>query len=151
VIFTLLLLAMVSGCRTVPLPAVDLTQPAWTIRQGQAIWVSSGSERGEGGIAGELLIATQPDGSCWVQFSKPPFNLVTAQCTPSLWQVDLQQGRRRADGRGMPPARWIWFQLAMALQGKDLEVPWQFAREPDGTWRLINSDTGEGLEGYVAP
>jgi hypothetical protein len=151
VIFTLLSLTMVSGCRTVPMPPVDLTQPAWTVQQGQAVWVSSGLARGEGGVAGELLIATQPNGSCWVQFSKPPFNLVTAQCTPSRWQVEWQQGRRRAEGRGMPPARWVWFQLALALQGKDVEAPWQFARESDGTWRLSNADTDEGLEGYVAP
>jgi hypothetical protein len=139
------------GCRTTPPPPVDLSQPSWTIRQGQAVWTVPGPKRSTEGVAGELLVATQTDGSCWVQFSKPPFNLVTAQYTPPLWNVDLQQGRRRYGGHDTPPARWIWFQLARALRDESLDAPWQFVREQGDAWRLINSATGERLEGYLAP
>lgn len=115
------------------------------------MWTVPGPKRSAEGVAGELLIATQADGSCWVQFSKPPFNLVTAQRTPERWHIDFQQGRQRQSGRSAPPPRLIWFQLARALQGESLVTPWQYMREPDNTWRLSNPTTGERLEGYLAP
>jgi hypothetical protein len=144
-------LIVLGGCQTPALPPVDLTQPTWTILQGQAVWVAPKSKRDATGVAGELLLATQPDGSCWVQFAKPPFTLVTAQRTPQQWRIAFQQDRQRYGAPGSPPTRLIWFQLARAINGQPVDNSWKFVRDPDDTWRLTNPATGERLEGYLAP
>lgn len=150
-IVALLFLSMVCGCRTPAPRAVDLSDPSWIIRQGQAVWVSPNPKGQTEGVAGELLLATKVDGSCWVQFAKPPFNLVTAQRTPERWHVAFQQGRQRYGARGKPPSKLIWFQLPRELAGESLDSPWEFQRNADDSWRLKNPATGERLEGYLAP
>ena len=147
----LLLLVLFCGCRSTPPPSVDLSQPVWTVQQGQAVWTVSPAKKGGDGVAGEVLLATQSDGSCWVQFSKPPFNLFTAQRTPQQWHIDFKQGFKRYSGRGAPPSRLIWFQLARAVRGDPVDAPWQFNRHEDNSWQLTNSTTRERLEGYLAP
>src|SRR5687768_6419551 len=70
-------MAALNGCRTpANLPAVDLAQPGWQVRQGQAVWTTgvSGPE-----LAGELLWATHPDGRFVLQFLKTPITMVEAQ------------------------------------------------------------------------
>jgi len=145
-----LLLLLLTACRTPPPPPVDLTQPTWTVRQGQAVWTVPEPGREAEGVAGELLVATHEDGSCWIQFSKPPFNLVTARRTPSWWYVEFQQGHSRHRGRGNPPERLVWFQLERALRDETL-VDWQFTRRADQSWTLVNPKTSERLEGYLTP
>jgi hypothetical protein len=147
----ILVLSFFCGCRTPAPPAIDLANPAWIVRQGQAVWVSPDPKGKSEGVAGELLVATQPDGSCWVQFAKPPFNLVTAQRTPTQWNIAFQQGRQRYGARGKAPVKLIWFQLPSALAGETIESPWKFKRNTDDTWLLENPKTGERLEGYLAP
>jgi len=164
---------MLCGCRTPATPAIDLSDPAWRIHQGQAVWVSPNPKGQSEGVAGELLLATQSDGSCWVQFAKPPFSLVTAQRTPKHWTITFQQGRQRYGASGSPPAKLIWFQLPRALtvisggqsssgtgispvraetHGREsLDSPWKFQRNDDDTWLLENPKTGERLEGYLTP
>src|SRR6266545_7862873 len=58
-LFWLLMLAMAMACRTAPaLPPVNLSEPRWTIQQGQAVWRS---RRDAPEIAGELLLACRDD------------------------------------------------------------------------------------------
>lgn len=147
----MLLLCLLCGCRTPAPPALDLSDPAWTVRQGQAVWVAPSPKGQSEGLAGELLVATRPDGSCWVQFAKPPFNLVIAQRTSMRWNISFQQGRQRHGAPGKPPARLLWFQLPDALAGQTLESSWKFQRNADDAWLLENLKTGERLEGYLAP
>src|SRR5687767_15391395 len=62
------------GCRaTFDLPPVDLTQPGWQVRQGQAVWRPSanGPE-----LTGELVWAAHPDGRFLLQFFKTPITMV---------------------------------------------------------------------------
>src|ERR1043166_4713848 len=81
----LALLVACGACRTVlPLPPANLSQPGWTVRQGQAIWRSA---RKAPEIAGELLLATRTDGEAFVQFTKTPFPLVIAQTSGSDWEI----------------------------------------------------------------
>jgi len=122
---------------------VNLTAPGWTVAKGQAVWqVAPGEE-----LAGELLIATRPDGAAFVQFIKTPFPLVLAQVTTNQWEIQFPARHKRYSGRGKPPARLLWLNLPQAVTGKPLPKPWHWREEPNG-WRLENSATGESLEGY---
>src|SRR5579863_3389219 len=73
------------GCQTIPpLPAANLKEPGWTVHQGQAVW----HDKKEGlELAGELLVAVNPDGRSFVQFTKTPFPMVIAQTTSNSWQI----------------------------------------------------------------
>jgi hypothetical protein len=143
--FGWLLLISLSGCLTgPPLPKANLSEPGWTIRQGQAVWQPQ--RKGEG-IAGELLLATRPDGSTFVQFTKTPFPFAIAQTTSNRWQFEIPPQNRRFAAPGKPPARIVWFQLANAVLGKPIAKGWNW-QNSETNWQLKNSSSGESLEGY---
>jgi hypothetical protein len=145
-ILTLGLLLCVS-CRTAhPLPPADFASPGWRLRQGQAVWRPSKS-RPE--LAGDLLLAVNANGNYVIQFSKTPFTLATAQVADGRWQIELARHFWR--GKGAPPKRFVWFQLAPALDGALARAPWRFANQPNQSWRLDNAGTGEFLEGQFFP
>ena len=138
-----------TGCRTFlpPLPAADLKEPGWTVREGQAVWHLP---RGESEIAGELLVATRTNGQTFVQFAKSPFPIVTAQTTDHRWQADFPPQGKHYAGRGMPPQRIIWFQLPRVLRNEPppKDLSWH---QDDKSWRLENRKAGESVEGYFNP
>src|SRR5690349_12996809 len=81
----LALLLLTPGCATIPrLPAADLKEPGWTVHEGQAVWKS---KRGASEMAGEILVATRPDGTAFVQFTKTPFPFIIARATTNSWQI----------------------------------------------------------------
>jgi hypothetical protein len=134
-----------TGCRTVPaLPPVNLQQPGWQVRQGQAVWRLA---RGGREIAGDVLVASKNNGEAFLQFSKTPFPLVIAQTTPDRWQVAFPPQNRYYAGRGTPPKRLIWLYLPRVLTGKAPPKHWLWHQDANG-WRLQNSATGESLEGF---
>jgi hypothetical protein len=142
----ILLGLLVSGCRTVPpLPPANLKEPGWTIHEGQAVWTR---RRGTPEIAGEILVA-QRDGRAFVQFSKPPFPIVTAQNNSNSWEIEVSLQNLRYSGRGRPPERLIWLQIPPLLADQPLPRGWSWERTDIG-WKLSNPKTGEILEGYFA-
>jgi hypothetical protein len=144
-ILGLLLLTTLSGCLTgPPLPEVNLSEPGWTIRQGQAVW-QTGRKSPE--IAGELLLATRADGSTFVQFTKTPFPVATAQSTAAGWKIEFPPQNRHFAAPGKPSARIVWFQLANSVEGKPAAKGWTW-RDAGANWELKNSSSGESLEGY---
>ena len=139
-------LIFLCACRTLPpLPPADLSQPGWKIRQGQAVW-KSGAEAPE--IAGELLLATHPQQGMVLQFIKTAFPIVVAQSSDAGWRISFS-GNREFSGRGKPPQRIGWFQLAAALEQKKLPDAWSFTQSTEQNWRLENRRTGEFIEGYL--
>jgi len=146
----LLLAGLIStGCRTVPpLRPADFSAPGWQVQTGQAAWKPS-SNRPE--LAGELLLATNTIGNYFVQFTKTPFPLATAQVSGERWQIEFGSGERAWRGLGQPPARFVWFQLSHALAGEGLPPAWKWSRLENSSWRLENSRTGESLEGTFFP
>ena len=145
----LLAAVLAAGCRTAPpLPPADFSAPGWRVQQGQAVWKPT---RSRPELAGELLLATNANGFFFVQFSKPPFSLATAQIRNGQWQIEFGNGERRWSGRGEPPSRFAWFQLPGALAGQVLKANWRFTRLTPETWRLENPRTGESLEGGLFP
>lgn len=148
---TLALTALIFGlgCRAVPSqPPFDLARPGWSVWQGQAVWRSRADAPD---LAGELLVATHPDGRSLVQFTKVPFPLILAQATRRSWQIEFAAENRRYAGRGEPPSALIWFELVRSLNGRGLSKGWSFSRQPEDGWRLEHGSTGEVLEGYLAP
>lgn len=140
------LLVLATGCQTVaPLPAVDFNQPGWTVRQGQAVW-KRGRNMPE--IAGDIIVATGPDGRSFVQFSKNPFPLMIAQSTANSWQVETPTDNKRYSGRGNPPKRLIFLYVPRVLEGKPLPPHWTWQKLENNGWRLQNPANGESLEVY---
>ncbi len=147
VLSLLLLLLAAGGCRTLPpLPPVNLSQPGWTVRQGQAIWRPAGTSTE---LAGEILVATRTNGAAFLQFSKSPFPLVVAQQNSNEWQIEFSTENKRYSGRGNPPSRLIWLWLGRMLLGEPAPKKWSWRVDNDG-WRLENRVTGEAVEGYFA-
>lgn len=143
----LLFAISLSGCATAPpLPPVNLQEPGWRVRQGQAVWQKSQSAPE---LAGEILVATRPDGRAFVQFSKNPFPLMIAQGTVKGWEVIVPTQNKRYAGSGVPPARLIWLWLPRVLSGQPPPKHWTWHSNTNG-WRLRNPTTGESLEGYFA-
>jgi hypothetical protein len=144
----LLIAAFVCGCRTAPLPPADFSAPGWRVQQGQAVWKPS-SNRPE--LAGDLLLATNSNGNFFVQFSKIPFPLATAQISGDQWQIEFGADEFSWHGSGSPPDRFAWFQLPRALLGANVSDNWKFIRVETNSWRLENPQTGETLEGEFFP
>ena len=139
---------LLAGCRTVPLlPPVNLAEPGWRIRQGQAFWRPA-ANRPE--LTGDLLVATHPDGRALVQFTKTPLPFIVAQATPDTWQIQFVPENKTYSGRGECPSRLIWLYLPKCLAGQAVKNL-SFSRLPEGKWRLANPLTGEILEGFLTP
>jgi hypothetical protein len=144
-----LLAVFVAGCRTAPpLQPADFSASGWRVEQGQAVWKPS-SDRPE--LAGDLLFATNINGNFFVQFSKIPFTLATAQISGGQWQIEFGTDKFSWHGHGAPPNRFAWFQLPRALLGENLDGGWQFKNATTNSWRLENPRTGETLEGEFFP
>ncbi len=148
-VLTVLTALICAGCRTArPLPSADFSAPGWTVRQGEAVWKPS-SRRSE--LTGDLLLATNANGDCFVQFSKIPFPLATAQVAGGQWQIEFGANKYSWHGHGAPPARFSWFLLPRALLGAGPGGNWRFTRPDTYSWRLENPRTGESLEGEFSP
>jgi len=82
---SLLALELCVSCRTAPpLPAADFSAPGWRVMQGQAVWKPA-RDRAE--LAGDLLLATNSDGDVYVQLTKTPFPLASAEVAGDRWQI----------------------------------------------------------------
>lgn len=138
-----------AGCRIAsPLPSADLSAPGWSVLQGEAVWKPTAS-RPE--LAGDLLVATNVNGNCFILFSKDPFPMATAQVSGDQWQIEFGADKYSWHGRGTPPQRFSWFLLPRALLGVGPGGNWSFAHPDTNSWRLQNLRTGEVLEGGFTP
>jgi hypothetical protein len=145
----LFLLQFCVSCRsTTPFPSVDLSEPGWQIRQGQAVW-KLGKNKPE--LAGEITFARHTDGRGLLEFTKTPFPFVRAKMSATRWEIEFPPQKLHFSGGGGPPARLVWLHLMRALTGKDTLPPWHFELRPDGGWRLENPRRGESVEGYLEP
>lgn len=137
------------GCRTAgKAPLFTATGPGWRIQEGQALW-RPGRRSPE--LGGELVLASNVDGRCVIQFTKTPLPLVTVQITATNWYIAFPPQRRSFAGRQPPPTRLAWLYLPAALSGDSLPAALRFQRKPDGGWRLENTRSGETVEGYLGP
>jgi hypothetical protein len=149
--FLALLVAMtgITSCRTAkPLPSADLSAPGWQVLQGQALWKP---DRTRPEVVGDLLLATNAAGDCFVQLNKNPFPVVTAERLGERWQIQFGAGDYSRRGFGAPPDRFSWFQLPCALSGGRPGGDWRFENMASNACRLENAKTGETLEVVIIP
>ncbi len=142
-IMVLLVAVIAGGCATPPLAPANLSAAGWRVQQGQAVWRPSQNRRE---IAGDLIMATNSDGDCFIQFTKTPLTLATAQIPGGRWQLEFGNDQYSWRGSGAPPDRFVWFQLPRAFSGAPLQGDWHFQTSANG-WQFDNSRTGENLEG----
>jgi hypothetical protein len=131
------------GCATAPLAPANLSAAGWRVQQGQAVWRPTQNRRE---IAGDLIMATNTDGDCFIQFTKTPLTLATAQIAGGRWQLEFGNDQYSWRGSGGPPDRFVWFQLPRAFSGAPLRGDWHFQTSANG-WQFDNLRTGEKLEG----
>jgi hypothetical protein len=152
--FTIILLALMAiifcvGCKTTTvLPPMDLSASGWTILRGQAIWKPP-QNRPE--LAGDLIVATNANGNYFIQFSKTPFSIVTAEAQNNEWEIRFGENKYAWRGGGTPPDHFLWFQLPRAFLGENLNDGWKFERGFGNLWHLENPETGETLAGEFFP
>ncbi len=116
--------------------------------QGQALWQPP---VGRTALVGDLLLATNANGDFFVQLSKNPFPLVTAQYSDNLWSIQFGNNKHRWHGEGEPPRQFMWFVLPGALNNATPGQKWKFTRKDAGSFLLQNPRTGESLEGTFYP
>jgi hypothetical protein len=131
-----------SGCATIKVAPVNLSEPGWQLQETAAVWTP---KRDGPELVGELLLATNPDGRRWVQFSKQTMPVVSAQLAEASWQISSSIGNTHHSGRGTAPKRVVWFQIDRLPPGTPAP-PWSLERRSDGSWRLSNSRTGESVD-----
>src|SRR6266478_8672171 len=144
----LAVLTLCDGCQTPTHSLFTASGPGWQVQEGQALWRP---RRGYPELAGDLVVASDADGRCLIQFSKTPLELVSAQITRANWLIEFPPRRLAFSGRDRPPARFAWLFLHAALGGQTLPAQFVFERKADGAWRLENTRSGETLEGFLAP
>ncbi|HZQ48011.1 MAG TPA: hypothetical protein VFC07_13415 [Verrucomicrobiae bacterium] len=127
---------------------MNLSEPGWTVQQGQAVWRT---ERNAPEIAGDLIVAANPDGRSVLQFTKTPLPFVVAQTTTNTWQIQFVPRHKTYSGRGTPPTKIIWLYLPRCLAGSPPPKSWSWQRVENDGWRLENRTTGELLEGFLNP
>lgn len=141
------LLLFFCGCVTTPHGnLVTVSGPQWHVQQGQALWTP---KKGAPQFGGDIVVATDDDNS-FVQFSKTPLTIVTAQLDRKHWQLNIPQMGKAYRGRRPAPTRTVWLYLTDALAGKPLPKSIHFQHEGSGNWRLENDKTGEILEGFLS-
>lgn len=137
-----------AGCATWHPAPVDLADPVWTVRRGQAVWHPAGRDLE---VAGELLGATAVDGRGYVHFSKSPLLVAELRMEEGRWRASFPFLGRRVQGAGEPPGRLAWAQWIRVAQGKPPGEGWSFQGALSGSWRLVHEENGEWLEGVADP
>jgi hypothetical protein len=144
-----LALLFLCGCQTSgTLSPVNLSEPGWSVRQGQAVWQMPG-QRPE--LAGDFVFALNADGRCFLEFAKVPFPMVRASSSEARWEIEFPPQKMFFAGGGSPPKRLAWLHVCRALAGKEVKPPWRFERMADGGWRLDNAKNREVVEGFLEP
>ncbi len=140
-----LVAGLAAGCAAPRLAPVDLAEPGWTIRESAAVWHPPGNAPE---LAGELLVASHPDGRRFVQFSKQSFPVVVATVAPAGWSIGspLRKGPPFG-GRGRPTDRVPWFQFRSLPPGTPDSPRWQSVGTPGQPWRLQATRGNEFVEG----
>ena len=103
----LLSVAMLSaGCCTAgKTPLFTASGPGWRVQEGQAIWRP---RRGFPELGGDIVMASDAGGRCFIQFAKTPMALVCAHTTRTNWLIQFPAGNMSFTGRRQPPTRFAW-------------------------------------------
>jgi hypothetical protein len=107
-------LMFLCGCQTATQSLFTAAGPGWHVQQGQALWRP---QRGLPEFGGDLVLASDGDGRCLIQFDKTPVAILFAQTTSTNWLIRFPQRQMGFTGIGPGPARFSWLYLHRALAG----------------------------------
>lgn len=131
------------GCsRVVSLPEVDLTDPQWTVWEGQALWKPRSDLPA---LAGDLIVARNGKEDVLISFSKSPIPIFTAQKSGRFWRIDFVEQGKSYSGIGRPPKRFVWFRLPALLEGASAPKHWEVEEVAEDDWSMSNRRTGETI------
>lgn len=133
-----------AGCIAPRMAPVNVSEPGWQTTETAVVWRP---KAGAPELAGELLLATHPDGRRLVQFSKQALPLVTAQMDARGWRISSSLRSGAWGGRGTPTDRVPWFQIGQLPPVAGGSSRWQLEHRPGPVWHLENPRTGEFVEG----
>jgi len=137
-----------AGCVTAPkLAPINTSDAGWVVRQGQALWRN---KVGAPEIAGEIILATNATGRAFIEFLKNPLPLVSAQVTPTQWQIEFVPEKREFSGRGSPPRQLTWLHLLRALQRMPVPEGLELIHTGEGAIRIENKASGEWITLFLA-
>ncbi|HYE30415.1 MAG TPA: hypothetical protein VEH27_03230 [Methylomirabilota bacterium] len=143
-IIPLLFAILLAACATVPrFEPLDLNAGQWQTQHGHAVWTPE-SKKPE--VTGEIIIATNPANDLMVQFSKNPFNIVTAQKRAGKWQLEYGPEGRRYSGPGEGPPRIIWLRLPELFKGSRPPLGWTVVERGPKTLLIEHPERGERLQ-----
>jgi len=137
-----------SGCQTASKDLFSASGPGWHVQEGQALWKPG---KGLPEIGGDLVLASDAEKRCLLQFTKTPLPLFSGQVTSNRWLFQVPARQLGFSGHGRPPVRLTWLYLPAALRGEPLPPAIRFERKADGGWRLENGRSGEVVEGFLSP
>ena len=101
----LAILMSCGGCRTATTSLFIASGPGWRVQQGQALWRP---RRGFPELGGDLVMASDENGRCLIQFAKTPMSLVAAQTTRTNWLIQFPAANMSFTGHGRPSSRFAW-------------------------------------------
>jgi len=141
----LLLMFVVSGCRTAP-PGPDLSEPGWQRRSGEAVWKEN---RGSPEIIGTAILGVNHDGRVLFKFGTNSQMLVKAELSADEWRLDYTLERRHYSGKGIPPKNLTWIYLLRAIEQIEPPKDYIIWRTFEGGTRIENKETGEMINLYI--
>lgn len=147
-VLLLILTLFAAACRSTPPSPINLADPAWSTSRAQAVWRPAHHDVE---LAGDLLIATRPDGHAYLQFSKSPAVLTEIHLNPGHWRAAFPAQNRAFQGPGSPPSRIAFAQLLRIAQNLPPAPAWSFSGSLSARWRLAHRNSGEWIEGNGTP
>lgn len=142
------LAVLLAGCAPIHMPKIDLSEPQWDVRNGQALW-----KQPSGGmqLTGDLLVAENPRGDMYISLTKSLIPIFMARTWERTWSIDFVARGQSHQGRGKPPSRrFVWFALPDILQGQAPPPPWTVTRK-GSQYRIADVRTGEEILVVIEP
>ena len=130
------------GCAQ-PLPRWNLAASGWAVREAAALWRPS---RDADEVVGEISVASHPDGSRLVRFSKQGLTWMTARVGQGVWEFSAVSRHGIYRGRGKPPSRLVWFEVGSLERAPESGRGWTVTVREGGGWVMEATGRGERLE-----
>jgi len=130
------------ACAQQPMPTINLQTEGWQLWFGQALWQPP---KDRPRVAGDILLALHSNGDRFIELTKTPVVIFSAQTHGQQWSLSTIDRDRAVRGRGQPTERFVWFYLPQYLADKSaLPSGWEVSDQGDMV-DFSNPKTGETI------